>query len=232
MSDRRLFYETIASEFDLLMNPYDLARRLSIVFEELLHGDLRGLRTLDLGCGTGWFSYWAVQRGALVISTDISPSLVDTTRRRAQSLVAVGDGARLPFASNSFDLVITSEMIEHLEHPALGLEEINRILVPGGRVVLTTPNRRWLWLVSLSTRMRWRPFEGYENFWGFDELEQMLVRLGMKIEIHLGFHPWPFQLAPLQKLSHLIDVNQGRGVWGKWMINQAICARKLSRLGH
>ena len=79
VNDRRLFYETIASKFDSLMNPYDLERRLSIVFDEMLPRNLAGLRTLDLGCGSGWFSQRALERGAQVTSLDISLSLVRTT---------------------------------------------------------------------------------------------------------------------------------------------------------
>ena len=50
------YYDTIADEFDRLMNPYDLNRRLEVVFDELL-GDqaLRGKRVLDVGCGTDPF---------------------------------------------------------------------------------------------------------------------------------------------------------------------------------
>jgi 2-polyprenyl-6-hydroxyphenyl methylase/3-demethylubiquinone-9 3-methyltransferase len=226
MNDPRLFYESIATDFDALMNPYDLARRLSIVFDELLPRELAGWQTLDLGCGTGWFSYEARQRGAHVISLDVSPSLTTLTRTRAQSQPVVGDGMYLPFTSHSFDLVIASEVIEHFSQPSLGLQEIARVLKPGGWLVLTTPNRRWLWLVNLATRLRLRPFEGYENFLGFNELEQLLIANGMQVESHRGFHPWPFQLKWLQRFSRFIDTSQGQGKWGAWMINQVVRARK------
>lgn len=226
MTDPRLFYESIATDFDALMNPYDLARRLGIVFDELLPEELHGWRTLDLGCGTGWFSYCAIQRGAHVISLDVSPSLTILTRNRARSQPVVGDGMHLPFTSHSFDLVITSEAIEHFSQPSRGLQEIARVLKPGGWLVLTTPNRRWLWLVNLATRLHLRPFEGYENFLGFDELKQLLIANDMQIEIHKGFHPWPFQLKWLQRFSRFIDTRYGQGRWGAWMINQAVRARK------
>jgi len=157
MSNRRLFYETIAAGFDALMNPYDLARRLTIMFDELLPHDLTGLRTLDLGCGTGWFSQWAAQRGAQVICLDISHRLAETTYHRAHTGPVVGDATCLPLASGYFDLLISSEMLEHLARPDAGIREIARLLVPGGSVVLTTPNHCWLCLVNLATRFRLRP---------------------------------------------------------------------------
>jgi len=226
VNDRRLFYETIASKFDSLMNPYDLERRLSIVFDEMLPRNLAGLRTLDLGCGSGWFSQRALERGAQVTSLDISLSLVRTTHRRARTQAVTADALHTPFASGSFDLVVSSETLEHLEKPECGIWEIERLLAPGGIVVLTTPNRHWLWLVTLGTRIGLRPYRGYENFLGFDELHQMLQKAGLMVEAHCGFHPWPFQVTPLQSLSCQVDRCHGFGRWGRWMVNQAVLARK------
>jgi len=227
MSDHRLFYETIASEFDSLMNPYDLERRLSITFDKLLPQDLTGVRTLDLGCGSGWFSRRALERGARVTSLDISTSLARMTHYRTQACAVAADAICAPFASGSFELIVCSEMLEHLERPERGVQEIGRLVAPGGTVVLTTPNRRWLWLVNLATKIGLRPYEGYENFLGFDELCQMLQEAGLAVEAHCGFHPWPFQFTILQSLSRCVDRRYGFGRWGRWMINQAVRARKL-----
>ena len=61
---KRFFYETIAGDFDELMNAFDVRRRLEVVYDQFLTGDLAGLRLLDVGCGTGRFSERAHQRGA------------------------------------------------------------------------------------------------------------------------------------------------------------------------
>ncbi len=225
MSDRRFFYETIANEFDSLMNSFDLERRLSIIFDELLPGDLTGMRTLDLGCGTGWFSQRARARGARLVSADISLTLVHIARRRAQSDAVVADAGALPFAAASIDLIISSEMLEHLPQPECAIQELARVVSPGGVVVLTTPNRRWLWLVNLATRIGLRPFGGYENFLEFDELPRLLSKYGFLVEKHCGFHPWPFQIAFLRPLSRYIDRHYGSSRWGAHMINQAVRAR-------
>jgi len=226
VKDRRHFYETIASKFDVLMNPYDLERRLAIVFDEMLPQDLTGLRTLDLGCGSGWFSQRALERGARVTSLDISVSLVRMTHQRTQANTVTADALHIPFASGSFDLIISSEVLEHLEKPERGIWEIERLLTPGGTLVLTTPNRHWLWLITLATGIGLRPFRGYENFLGFDELRQMLQNVGLVVEAHCGFHPWPFQFTPLQSLSCQVDRSHGFDRWGRWMVNQAMRARK------
>jgi 2-polyprenyl-6-hydroxyphenyl methylase/3-demethylubiquinone-9 3-methyltransferase len=226
MNGERLFYESIADDFDSLMNPYDLQRRLSVVFDELLPHRLVGLRALDLGSGTGWFSEKASRLGASVTSLDISTSLAKITRDRAQSSAVAADALRLPFASGSFDLVVSSEMLEHLARPEKAIAEAARVLAPRGMLVITTPNRPWKWVVDLATRLRLRPYGGYENFLGFDELRRCLQAMGLTIEAHYGFHPWPFQLALLQPLSRLVDRYFGSGRWGRWMLNQAVRARR------
>ncbi len=204
------------------MNPFDLQRRLSVIFDDLLPESLENARMLDLGCGTGWFSKGACERRARVVSLDISPALARIARRRAQTLAISADACRAPFAAGSFDLIISSEMLEHLPEPERGIQEIARLLAPGGIAILTTPNRHWLWLVNAATQLRLRPYEGYENFLGFRELRSLFAKHGLNVEIHCGFHPWPFQITFLRPLSQYVDRKYGRGPWGAWMINQAV----------
>jgi 2-polyprenyl-3-methyl-5-hydroxy-6-metoxy-1,4-benzoquinol methylase len=226
MANQRFFYETIADRFDQLYNPYDLQRRLSVIFNKLLPMEINGMRTLDLGCGSGWFSKKALENGANLTSVDISWRLACITQRRTHSPALNADAVCLPFPSDSFQLIISSEMIEHMANPDEGIREISRLLVPGGIVVLTTPNHHWLWLVKLGTNIKTRPYAGYENFLGFDELASLMEKHGLIVEKQFGFHPWPFQVKILQTLSSWIDQRYGTSLWGKYMINQAIRARK------
>lgn len=228
--ERERFYEGIAADFDSLINPYDLKRRLEIVFDELLPDDLTDGRVLDLGSGTGWFSQRASGKRADVVSLDISRSLIRITYERAQDQALVADAGRTPFPRESFQVIISSEVLEHMRDPSRGIAEIGRILAPGGIAAITTPNRRWLWLVRLATGIGMRPYRGYENFLGYDELRQLLVRAGLELEVHQGFHPWPFHLSFLQPISRWVDRNAGRGLWGMWMVNQAVRVRKVANL--
>ncbi len=66
----------------------------------------------------------------------------------------------LPFAAQSFDLVTCTEVIEHLEHYRETLREMHRVLKPGGRVVLTTPN-----ILNLKSRVRFFVY-GFHNLFG------------------------------------------------------------------
>jgi 2-polyprenyl-3-methyl-5-hydroxy-6-metoxy-1,4-benzoquinol methylase len=232
MSARKIyFYEDIADNFDELMNAYDVQRRVEVLFDELLTVDLRGKLLLDLGCGTGWFSRRARARGADVVSVDLGSGLLKQVLAKARVRPVAGNALALPFRDASFDVVVSSEMIEHTTDPAQAVREMARVLKPGGPLALTCPNRAWLWLVNLATALKLRPFQGYENFPSFDLLAQMVRANGLTIAHHRGLHAWPFQATALQGLSRRVDLRFGTGPWGRWMINQAILATKapLSR---
>ncbi len=161
MKDKRLFYDSIAGDFDALMNPFDVGRRLDVVFERLLAGELAGLSLLDVGCGTGRFSQRARRRGAKVVALDIGTGLARMTAAKAGVRAVAGDALSLPFRDNSFDVVVSSETIEHTTSPAAAVGEMARVLRAGGRLALTCPNKLWLGPVRLASALGLRPFAGY-----------------------------------------------------------------------
>lgn len=93
---------------------------------------------LVIGCGQG--DEIGLLRGQIT-AFDLSHHAVSHARSifpAAHYLQA--DGMRLPFADGSFDLVLTSEVLEHILEPENMLLEICRVLKPGGRCIITTPN--------------------------------------------------------------------------------------------
>lgn len=222
------FYTTIAADFDRLMNPYDLRRRMEVIFDEMLANGISGKQVLDAGCGTGWFSRGAHQRGATVTSLDVGVELLAETRRKAPVTAVAADALRLPFRPASFDIVISSEMIEHTADPRQAVSEMARVLKPGGILALTCPNRVWQGVVRAASRLRLRPFDALENFPSFDELESFVALAGLRQIEHHGIHAWPFQLRPLWRLSHWADRRFSRTAWKRLMINQAIKAVKAT----
>lgn len=226
LDDRRRFYETIADGFEGLDNPYDVARRVSVVFDELLAGEeLRGKLVLDAGCGYGAFSRAGARRGARMVSADIGERLVRRSMANAGSRGVVADACCLAFGDESFEIVVSSEMIEHTGAAGEAIRELARVTRPGGTVVITTPNRRWQWLVRLASRLRLRPFQGIEQFVGWRELATLCAAHGLTVVKHVGFHAWPFRL-PLWRLSRRVDARFGQSAWARVMINQAVLVRK------
>jgi len=224
--DPRFFYDTIADRFEGLDHPHDIARRLEIVFDELLEdAALAGRRVLDAGCGYGAFSRMAAGRGAHVVSADIAENLVRRARASAGGRGVVADACALPFRDASFEMVISSEMVEHVERPVDAIGELARVLEPGGLLVLTTPSRPWQGVVRLASRLRLRPFHGLENFLRWSELDAACAASGLHVLRHVGFHAWPFQLG-LARLSSAVDRRFGDRAWARLMINQGVLARK------
>ncbi|NOX62084.1 MAG: class I SAM-dependent methyltransferase [Chloroflexi bacterium] len=128
------------------------------------------------GAGVGMYSRHLARAGARVVSIDIDfPSMAAAKAHVSPCLVAACEA--LPFASESFDTVLSHEVLEHVADDAQTLAEIARVLRPGGRLVLFTPNRLY-------------PFETHGHYW--------------RGEYHFGNTPlinylpdrWRNQLAP------------------------------------
>ncbi len=103
-----------------------------------------GKRVLDLACGTGYGTAILGAQGAQVTGVDISAAAIRLARKRhgGDNLsFAIADCFDLPFAAASFDVVVANEMIEHVaDHDAL-ISEARRMLVPGGLLLVSTPNK-------------------------------------------------------------------------------------------
>ena len=100
-----------------------------------------GATVLDLGCGRGGVVelFWRDVKLAAGIDPD-EPSLAE--RRMRGMPVVTGRGEDLPFAGESFDLIVSLWVLEHLRVPGIVFGEVQRVLRPGGHFVFLTPNLR------------------------------------------------------------------------------------------
>ena len=226
VQDKQFFYDTIADTFDDLMNQYDVQRRLDVVFNQLLAAiDLCDRRILDAGCGTGRFSEIALRRGGRVTSVDIGARLLRRVRARCKTTPVCADVTRLAFPDDHFDVVISSECIEHTPSPRRAVAELLRVCRPGGRVVITCPNRFWRWSCTLANALRIRPYDGFENWPGWFQLRRWIADAGGEPLAATGIHLFPFVVRAFNPLLRRLD-RFGR-VLGPLYVNQAVLVTKI-----
>jgi ubiquinone/menaquinone biosynthesis C-methylase UbiE len=104
-------------------------------------GGREKLDALDIGCGTGFLSLELAARGHKVTGIDFAPEMLALAKDKAAKAGATirfehADAENLPFASASFDLVITRHVLWTLPHPEAAISEWVRVLRPGGRLAV------------------------------------------------------------------------------------------------
>jgi SAM-dependent methyltransferase len=103
-------------------------------------GPTEGKNILEIGSDNGVFSYLFRQRGGRWKSADIDERSVKAIRSLVHDNVyRISDGHPLPFADDEFDCVIIVDLIEHLENDQAFIEEIFRVLKPGGPLIINAP---------------------------------------------------------------------------------------------
>ena len=106
---------------------------------DLFRSGSPGPRVLNAGAGAGSFSLRLAETGFDVTSVDASSAAVDVLRRRVSGEVAQADVTALPFADAAFDAAVLGEVLEHVEDDRGALEEVARVLRPGGVLAVSVP---------------------------------------------------------------------------------------------
>lgn len=143
-----------------------------------------GEAVLDIGCGPGWF--WAAS--AEVVPHDIALTLADQSAGMVEEAVGrcrdagfakvegrQADAMALPFADQSFDVVVAMHMFYHLGDQAGAMAEMHRVLKPGGRLVVTTNGRENLTgLYALTTAFGGGTVDPAAEAFGFERAEDLM----------------------------------------------------------
>jgi SAM-dependent methyltransferase len=217
------YFDTIADDFGAWMNPFDLHTREEWFRTQLGELSIAGERVLDVGAGLGHFSRIIASLGGRPVPVDLAGRVL--TKLRGEFPLAVqGDALALPFSAGAFNIVVSSECVEHTPDPLLAVREMLRVLRPGGRLMLSTPNRRWRWSLTVAESVGMRNFRGVENWSRRSEIRSALAANGADVVVDEGLYLFPFQFRPLWPL--LAWFNRHGQRLRAWMINQCWVARK------
>lgn len=194
----------------LLRNEADMAfrRRAFFLLDALELRD--GQTVLDCGCGMGFYLMAIGQlRRVDLTGLDGDPKRLEWARREGvPARLVFGDAQQLPFADESFDSVLMSEVLEHLPDDGRALLEAYRVLRPGGALAVSVPNAAYpfwwdpinrCWIAVGGRPIRSGPIAGiwsnHERLYTPCELEARAISAGFDVEQLLEATHFSFPLA-------------------------------------
>ena len=148
-ADAVYFHGAIAAKWDAKYRSGSFRKRSDFFVEQVLPLIPVSGHWLDAGCGSGYFSRMLTASGFSVHGIDASRPMVEMARELARE-VSLNDGLvfnsvttveSLPFPDDHFDGCICLSVLEYLDHPDLCLDELQRVLKPGGLLILSLPHR-------------------------------------------------------------------------------------------
>jgi SAM-dependent methyltransferase len=171
---------------------------------------------LDLGCGVGDFGRYRPNVSVNVYGIDIDPAAV--ARAQAHEIAVQGDleNAALPYETGYFDAVLARDILEHLQAPWLTLQEVRRVLKPGGLVVAS--------LVMAKPQAVWAD---YTHVRGFTRrsAEMLFLDQGYEVESlwQMGGIPLTSRLGLIRHVPQLLRLPL---VGRRWAVSWEVRARR------
>ena len=188
-------------------------------------------RILNVWSRTGELVEYLTERGveSVVVNLELSLRMIRTglaLGRRGHYVQASLDD--LPIGSRSVDLVVSLETLEHCPDPAYFLRELHRVLVPGGRLILSCPPRYAEIVLWVYERFAENHGEGPHEFLSSRVVKRLLRENGFEILDHHGTLFVPFEHRRAQKVDRWCAVVLNRCGMSDFGIRQFYNARKIS----
>ena len=170
------YYEELWERLPEDLDPPDQGPRRRFALANARSGE----RVLDLGCGTGDLAADLASAGAQVTAADVAQGALDRAARRHPHLALhlIDIDGPLPFGDGAFDMVWSSEVIEHVADTARWLSEVRRVLAPRGRLLLTTPSHGRLPLLLGGIERYSEPLGDHLHLYSARSLRELLHEFG------------------------------------------------------
>ncbi len=166
-----------------------------------------GGRLLEIGCAVGFLLRAARDRGFETVGVEMSEWASGIARDQFDLDVRCGTLEQAALEADSFDVVVLADVIEHLTDPASTVREIRRVLKPGGRLVLLTPDAGSLLAKLLGTRW-WGLLDDHYFYFSRSTLRRFLENEGFEVEVlkalgrEFPLSHWLFKLTQYSEFAH------------------------------
>lgn len=202
--DTKTYYDNRFGKLSQNLNEEETLRWKSIEKLIMEISKSNKLNIADFGCGRGWLSNKLSAYGE-VTGFDISEEAINNAKNAYPNIRFVCLDASQPIDnefSNKFNLVLSSEIIEHIIDQKVYLQNIKFLLCDGGNFVLTTPNGIWKSVFYVGERLNWK--QPIENWRTSDELKKLISEIGLKQTRQTTFNAeWIFDFKPDVKYKFL-----------------------------
>lgn len=219
MKDKKLIKKQLAEEyFGKQSKIYDSARVSTPAKKDIIEcktkiiqrllNESKGKNILDVACGTGRFFYLYGQRK--IFGCDISQDQLKEAQKKAPNAkLKIADAEKLPYPDNSFDVVITSQFMEHIPQYKTVLKEMVRVCKPQGSIIVDFPNKHSLTYLPTKIRILTGKLR-HLNLFTKNQIKSLSEDLNLEIKnwentVIISPNIFPYFLTPkIKKVNQLL----------------------------
>ncbi|UCE42152.1 MAG: methyltransferase domain-containing protein [Candidatus Aminicenantes bacterium] len=173
------YFEKVADQWDQMRRSFfsDKVRKVAVAKADIQAGKLAA----DIGAGTGFVTEELVQNGLKVIAVDQSGGMLEEMKKKFGRIDTVeyriGDFNNLPLQNETVDYVFANMYLHHVDLPQVAIEEMARVLKPGGKVVITDMDEHKFEFLKKEQHDRWLGFKREDVERWFNEAGLKNVRV-------------------------------------------------------
>ena len=158
--DSKRYFDKVANEWDTMRKVFfsETVREKAMAVAEVRSGKLAA----DIGAGTGFVTEGLLQKGLRVIAVDQSKAMIHQMRNKFGDSpmidYRIGEAGAIPIKDSGVDYVFANMFLHHVENPQLAINEMVRILKPGGSLVITDLDKHDFEFLKTEHKDRWMGF--------------------------------------------------------------------------
>lgn len=187
-------YDELSEKYGQKINIYCQKRFIEVIKKHIG----KNQRILEIGCATG---YVQNKLDSGIIGIDLTRSLLKKNNNKA----ICADALSIPFKDDSFDLVYSVNVLEHVTDADKMIKECKRVAKKNSKIILITPNGGMEFVLDVAEKLRLKLPEGPHKFLSFKELQNLIKKNNLKIFSSERFVFVPFRLPLITQISERFE---------------------------